>query len=61
LAPPFEREPIGFNVSHCAHLALCAVAQNREIGVDVAEIRPVPEATQVATRFITRYRGEARS
>lgn len=40
-----------FNVSHSGGLALFAFTLDCEIGVDVEEIRPVPDMEQIAARF----------
>lgn len=39
-----------FNVSHCEDLALYAFAREREVGVDVEAVRPLPEADALAAR-----------
>ena len=40
-----------FSLSHSGDLALCAVAQEREVGVDVERLRPIPEADDIARRW----------
>jgi 4'-phosphopantetheinyl transferase len=40
-----------FNTSHSETLGVCAIARNREIGVDVERLRPIPEAREIAERF----------
>lgn len=40
------------NLSHSGELALVAVARRMEVGVDVEQIRPVPEALDIARRFL---------
>ena len=42
---------IDFNVSHSGRLALFAFTQPCEIGVDVEQIRPVPDMMDLANRF----------
>jgi 4'-phosphopantetheinyl transferase len=42
-----------FNLSHSNGLALCALAWNWEVGVDLEYIRPVPTAEQLAQRFFS--------
>lgn len=41
-----------FNLSHSGDLALCAVGGTRPVGVDVEELRPVPEALAIAERHL---------
>jgi 4'-phosphopantetheinyl transferase len=40
-------------VSHSGSLALYAVTRGRLVGIDVEEIRPIPDADQVAERFFS--------
>jgi 4'-phosphopantetheinyl transferase len=40
--------PLSFNLSHSAHLAVVAVAAVSEIGVDVEQIRPLPDWEEIA-------------
>ena len=42
-----------FSLSHSGDLALCAVARDREVGVDVEQLRPVPEADSIARRWFS--------
>lgn len=42
-----------FSLSHSGELALCAVAQDREVGVDLERLRPVPEADHIASRWFS--------
>lgn len=42
-----------FNVSHSGALALFAFTLDCEIGVDVEEIRPMPDREQIAARFFS--------
>jgi 4'-phosphopantetheinyl transferase len=44
---------IQFNVSHSHGLALYAITRDREIGVDVEYVRPLPDADQIAERFFS--------
>jgi len=58
VSPPGLPAP-AFNVSHSGDLALCAVASDGEIGVDVEELRPVRDALQIAARFFSAREEEA--
>ena len=40
-------------MSHSQGLALYAITREREIGVDIEHVRPVPEAEQIADRFFS--------
>ncbi|MDZ7269880.1 MAG: 4'-phosphopantetheinyl transferase superfamily protein [candidate division KSB1 bacterium] len=44
---------VRFNLSHSGELALFAVARDRNLGVDVEQVRPVQELLQLAQRFFT--------
>jgi len=50
LAPQNE---IRFNLSHSGSGALLGVTRGRDIGVDVEEMRPIPDALQMAKRFFS--------
>ena len=45
--------PIRFNLSHSGSCALAGVTVGREIGVDIEEQRPMPDALQLAKRFFS--------
>jgi len=49
--PMLESGP-HFNLSHSGDLAVCALAPDREVGVDVEGLRPVPEAGPIAERWL---------
>ena len=49
LAPPDAH--LRFNLSHSGNIALYAVAEGCEVGIDVEEIRPVDHMEQIAARF----------
>ncbi len=53
LAAPFDWSRLRFNVSHSEGLALCAVALEREVGVDLERARPIREMAQVATQVFS--------
>lgn len=42
-----------FNTTHSGGLVIIAVTANRDVGVDVEQMRPVPRALQVAKRFFS--------
>jgi len=42
-----------FNVSHSQDLALYAVTRDRQIGIDLEQIRPVADAQQIVERFFS--------
>ena len=44
---------VSFNLSHSQGLALYAVTCDRQIGVDLEHIRPVPNAENIALRFFS--------
>jgi 4'-phosphopantetheinyl transferase len=48
-----------FNMSHSHELALFAFARDREVGVDVEYIRPIPEAEQIAERYFSEEERES--
>jgi 4'-phosphopantetheinyl transferase len=52
LAAP-EASSLQFNVSHSADLALYAVTQRRQIGVDIEHVRPVTDIQQIVERFFS--------
>lgn len=49
---------ISFNLSHSGDMALIAVTQNRQVGVDVELIRHDFEAAAIATRFFSEVEQE---
>jgi 4'-phosphopantetheinyl transferase len=44
---------IHFNVSHSGQVALFAFARDCEVGIDVEQIRPLPEMLSIAERFFS--------
>jgi 4'-phosphopantetheinyl transferase len=42
---------VRFNVAHADDLAVYALTHQREVGVDVERIHPMPDATDIAVRF----------
>jgi len=51
--PYLEDERLQFNLSHSGDLALIAVAWSRQVGVDVEQVRPMPDLESVAARVCT--------
>jgi 4'-phosphopantetheinyl transferase len=47
--PPTVR----FNLSHSNDLAVVAVAADRDIGIDIEALRPVPEMEEIARRYFS--------
>jgi 4'-phosphopantetheinyl transferase len=44
---------VRFNVSHSAARAAFVVARRREVGIDIEQIRPIPDLHSVADRFFS--------
>jgi 4'-phosphopantetheinyl transferase len=53
LAEPQRTSGLRFNLSHSGGIALLAVARNRELGIDVEQIRPDFASLEIATRFFS--------
>ena len=53
LKPEHNLGNIKFNVSHSANLAIYAISQNREVGIDLEYIREVRTADKIIKRFFT--------
>lgn len=53
LSPPFNADALKFNLSHSGELALIAVTRDRDLGVDVEEIRQLDDAEAIAGRFFS--------
>jgi 4'-phosphopantetheinyl transferase len=47
------RSTISFNLAHSGGMALYAIAQQREVGIDLEQIRPGLEADEVIRAFLT--------
>ena len=54
LAPPCGRHGIHFNLSDSGDMALLAWTTGGEIGVDLEQIRPMPDALALAQRFFAK-------
>jgi 4'-phosphopantetheinyl transferase len=53
LAEGAGTSPLQFNLAHSQGLALLAIAEGRQIGIDVEVIRPVSEVDQLVGRFFS--------
>lgn len=53
LADVDNQDRLQFNLSHSQGLAVYAIACNREIGIDLEQIRPFPNAEEIAKRFFS--------
>lgn len=53
LSEAYNREPLCFNLSHSRELALYAVTQNRNLGVDLEYIRTGFPCEEIAERFFS--------
>jgi len=53
VASACSRGALRFNLSHSHNLALCAVARERPVGVDIEHIRDDPDRDRVAERFFS--------
>lgn len=42
-----------FNVAHSGDLALLSFARDREVGVDLEQVRPIPQMEQIAKHFFS--------
>lgn len=59
LAPPFDSAGVRFNLAHSAELAVVALCCNRDVGIDVEEVRLMhDEAQLVCSNFSPRERQE---
>jgi 4'-phosphopantetheinyl transferase len=50
---PAGAPALSFSLSHSKDLALCAVALERDLGVDVEQIRPLADWPQIAARYFS--------
>jgi 4'-phosphopantetheinyl transferase len=53
LAPAPATRGLSFNLSHAHRLALVAVTQYRQLGIDLEHIRPIPEIEQITERILS--------
>jgi 4'-phosphopantetheinyl transferase len=61
LAFPADAPTLCFSLSHSGEFALCAVTEDRDIGVDIERIRPVSAWREIAVRYFTKDEQETLS
>lgn len=54
LAPAQAQAGVRFNISHSHSVALLAFARERDVGVDVEQVRPLDDGEQIAERFFSK-------
>jgi 4'-phosphopantetheinyl transferase len=54
LAPVQAQAGVRFNISHSHGVALLAFARQREVGVDIEQVRPLDDGEQIAERFFSK-------
>ena len=54
LGPNFEKGALRFNLSHAGDIALCAVTEGCEVGIDVELVRNDLDVERIAERFFSR-------
>lgn len=59
LAGAAGESPLRFNLAHAHGRVLYAITARREIGVDIEELRELPDAEQIAERFFSAREREA--
>lgn len=59
LAPEFSHEDLRFNTSHSEDVAVYALSQGRDIGVDVEAVRLIPDSDDIATHCFSTRENEA--
>jgi 4'-phosphopantetheinyl transferase len=53
LTSDFLPQALSFNLAHSGELILYAIARNLQLGIDLEEIHPIPEVTQIAEQFFS--------
>jgi 4'-phosphopantetheinyl transferase len=48
-----SRERLHFNLAHCDDVVLFGFCKECELGVDIEQIRPLPEAEEIARRYFS--------
>jgi 4'-phosphopantetheinyl transferase len=59
LAETCGGDMLRFNLAHSQGLALYAVTRGREVGVDIEQVRPLPDAVAIARHFFAAQEQEA--
>ena len=55
LAAELADSGVQFNISHAQGVALLAFAREREVGVDIEQVRPLEDGEQIAERFFSKH------
>jgi 4'-phosphopantetheinyl transferase len=53
LISPSRPQTLNFNLSHSHQLALIAITDQRQVGIDVEHVRPIPDLEDLAQRFFS--------
>lgn len=53
LHPAFSAPRVRFNLAHCEDLALVAVSEAADLGVDIERVRVMPDASQLVMHFFS--------
>lgn len=53
LAEELRNSELQFNLTHSGELALCAVTKKNEVGIDLEQVRPLPDFMQIAARYFS--------
>jgi 4'-phosphopantetheinyl transferase len=53
LAQPWSPKALHFNLSDCGEVALYAFLRGTEVGVDIEQLRLLPDAEQISRRFFS--------
>ena len=59
LAEPFVSQAVRFNLAHSHNWALYAFAHQRDVGIDLERVCPLPDAEEIATRFFSAHESAA--
>jgi 4'-phosphopantetheinyl transferase len=53
LPKAYGGDQLQFNISHSHNMGLCAIANHRDLGVDLEWMRPLPDLAQIAQNFFS--------